>query len=121
MGTAWFVVTGICYGACIVGICFAAFALFRIFSVVLPLLQETRQNIQDLGDISASAVGRASETMDLVENRVSQTMGQATQAGVSVTQQAMGVGTLLAGIYMASRAASLLPGKLGGKKRRARK
>ncbi len=85
---------------------------------LLPLLADTKEQIQDLGDLAANAVGRAAETMDLVELRVSQTMGQATQAGVSVTRQALGLGSILAGIYMVSRFASVLQGQ--GKHRRKR-
>ena len=70
---------------------------------LIPLLDETHQQVQDLGDLASNTVGRASDTMDLVEMRVSQTMGQAAQAGKSASQQALGLGTTLAGAYMIVR------------------
>ena len=55
--------------------------------------------------------------MDLVELRVSQTMGSAVQAGVSVRKQALSVGTALAGVYMATRVISALRQQFSSAKR----
>ena len=82
--------------------------LFTLIVRIIPLLTETKDNIQDLGDLTANTVGRASDTMDLVELRVSQAMGSAAEAGSSVTKQALSVGTLLVSAYMAVRIVGML-------------
>ena len=81
----------------------AGFVLMRILSQILPLLDDTRNQVQDLGDLAADTMGHASETLDIIETRVSQTMGQAALSGKAAAGQALGVGTTLTGIYMASR------------------
>jgi hypothetical protein len=106
-GIAWLAVSG--------------FLGFRILSALMPLLTETRSQVQDLGDLAASTVGRAAETVELVELRVSQTMGQATQGSVSVTKQALGLGSIIAGFYMASRFAGLLREQWRGGRKRGRR
>ncbi|HLK55131.1 MAG TPA: hypothetical protein VKU00_01120 [Chthonomonadaceae bacterium] len=74
-----------------------------LVSRLLPLLTETHQQVQDLGDLASNTVGRAADTMELVEMRASQTMGQAAQAGKTLSQRALSVGTTLAGAYMVVR------------------
>lgn len=110
----------------IVWLVVSVFTVARLALRVTPLLTETKDNIQDLGDLSANAVGRVSDTMDLVELRVSQAMGNAAQGGTSAAKQALSVGTALAGLYMASRVMGTLrsqfrpskPGKTRRKRRR---
>ena len=75
----------------------------RILSQILPLLDDTRNQVQDLGDLAASTMGHASDTLDIIETRVSQTMGQAALSGKAAAGQALGVGTALSGLYMATR------------------
>jgi len=75
----------------------------QIFGKMLPLLSDTHQQVQDLGALASNTVGRAEDTMELVELRVSQTLGQATQGSKTVSQQALGLGTTLAGAYMIVR------------------
>jgi hypothetical protein len=108
MPNYWYVISGIAFGLATLCLLVSGYIFARILGQILPLLSETHNQIQDLGDLSANTVGRASETMELVEMRVSQTMGQATQAGKAATQQALGVGTALAGLYMAARLMGLV-------------
>src|SRR5215468_9135419 len=98
MPTYWYVISGIAFTVATLCLIFSAYFIVRIVEAFLPLLTDTRNQIQDLGDLAANTVGRASETMELIELRVSQTMGQATQAGKAATHQALGLGTALAGL-----------------------
>ena len=95
---------------------FGALMLSRLF----VLLAETREQILDLGDLAANTVGRAADTMDLVEIRVSQSMGQATLAGKAATRQALSFSTALAGLYFAARMTALLRGQIRSKLGRKR-
>ena len=127
MGTFFIIVSTFSFVSGIIWLIVSACGLAGLVSKVMPLLAETHDNIQDLGDVSANTVGRVSDTMDLVELRVSQAMGNAAQGGKSVTKQALGVGTALAGLYMASRVVSTLRGQLhkgkpeGSRRKRRRK
>ena len=105
----WFflILTGLGFVVGTVSLAVSGWGFYRLVSETTPLLEETKDNIQDLGDLAANTVGRVADTVDLVELRVSQTMAQATQGGASATKQALGVGTALAGIYMASRVLGL--------------
>ena len=116
MDVFFIVVSTIAFVSGIVWMLASVGALAALVSRILPLLTETRENIQELGDLSANTVGRAADTMELVELRVSQTMGSAVQAGVSVRKQALSVGTALAGVYMATRVISALRQQFGSAK-----
>ncbi len=107
---AWFIVSFVALSSGILAYVVSLGIMGQIARLVLPLLDETRDQIQDLGDLAANTVGRASESMDLVELRVTQAMGQAAQGSAAATQQAMGVGSVLAGIYVVSRLAALFRG-----------
>jgi hypothetical protein len=111
LGWGWFLASGLAFCFGIVWLAVSSWVGYQLLRELLPLLSDTRHQIQDLGDLAANTVGRASDTMEIVEMRVSETMGQATQAGVSVTKQALGFGSALAGLYMISRVASLLRGQ----------
>lgn len=103
MPLAWFWISLGAFVLAIVMLLVSGFVLVRILGALLPLLDETRNQVLDLGDIAVGTLGHASDTMDIVEARVSQTMGQAAISGKEAASQAMGVGTALTGIYMASR------------------
>ena len=103
MPAAWFWISFCAFVCATLLFIVSGFVLARILGQVLPLLDDTRNQVQDLGDLAASTVGHASEAMDIVESRVSQTMGQAALSGKAAANQALGVGTALTGIYMASR------------------
>jgi hypothetical protein len=111
MDTFFIIVSTFSFISGIIWLVVSACGLARLVSRAMPLLTETKDNIQDLGDLSANTIGRASDTMDLVELRVSQAMGNAAQGGTSVTKQALSVGTALAGLYMASRVIGTLRGQ----------
>ena len=115
--TFWFGLSGFAFLCATLAFVISLFLVAQIARVVFPLLDETRDQIQDLGDLAANTVGRASESMDLVELRVSQAMGQAAQGSAAATQQAMGVGSVLAGIYVVSRLASLIRGTVHRRRR----
>jgi hypothetical protein len=106
MPVAWFWISLAAFICAIVVFVVSGFVLMRILSQLLPLLDDTRNQVQDLGDLAAATVGHASETMDIVETRVSQAMGQAAISGKAAASQAMGVGTALTGLYMATRLVS---------------
>ncbi len=101
------ILTGLIFVVGIVALTISGVGFYRLVSETAPFLDETKDNVQDLGDLAANTVGRVADTVDLVEMRVSQTMAQATQGGISATKQALSVGTVLAGIYMASRVLGL--------------
>jgi hypothetical protein len=103
MPIAWFWISLAAFACAILLFLVSGFVLVRILSQVLPLLDDTKNQVQDLGDLAASAVGHASETMDIVEMRVSQAVGQAAVSGQAAGKQALGVGTALAGLYMVTR------------------
>lgn len=117
MPFSWFLVSCFAFWAGIIAYIVSLFVMGQMARVILPLLDETRGQIQDLGDLAANTVGRASESMELVELRVSQAMGQAAQGSSAATQQAMGVGSVLAGIYVVSRIATLLRGAFRKRRR----
>ena len=118
MPTYWYVLSFIAFAAATAAYLISLVIMGQFARVILPLLDETRDQIQDLGDLAANTVGRASESMDLVELRVSQAMGEAAQGSAAATNQAMGVGSVLAGIYVVSRLANLLRGTFRKKRRR---
>ena len=118
MPTYWYALSFIAFVVATLAYIVSLGIMGQVARVVLPLLDETRDQIQDLGDLAANTVGRASESMDLVELRVSQAMGQAAQGSAAATNQAMGVGSVLAGIYVVSRLATLLRGTFQKKRRR---
>ena len=117
MPTPWLVVSFAAFLLGILAYLVSFFVMGQMARVILPLLDETRDQIQDLGDLAANTVGRASESMELVELRVSQAMGQAAQGSSAATQQAMGVGSVLAGIYVVSRIATLARGAFRKRRR----
>ena len=118
LGSIWFGISGFAFICATVAFLVSLFILGQIARVVLPLLDETRDQIQDLGDLAANTVGRAAESLDLVELRVTQAMGQAAQGSAAATQQAVGVGSVLAGLYVVSRLASTVTGVFRKRRRR---
>jgi hypothetical protein len=101
MPVAWFWVSAVALICGTALLLVSGFVLMRVLGQVLPLLDETRNQVQDLGDLAAGTVGHAAETMDILEMRVSQTMGEVQVSGKAAANQALGVGTALSGIYLA--------------------
>ena len=99
----WYILSTIAFSIAIAGMVVALFVLGSILGKIIPLLTQTRQHIQELGDLSADTLNHASETMDVVEQRVSQTMRQTTLAGKAVGLQAQSFGSALAGGYFLIR------------------
>ncbi|HLJ57365.1 MAG TPA: hypothetical protein VKT77_20170 [Chthonomonadaceae bacterium] len=97
----------------------AGYVLLRIVGQLLPLLDQTKHEMIDLGDLASDTMGHASETMDIIEARVEHTLGQAEVSGRATAGQALSVGTALTGIYMASRALGAVRGVFAAKKRPA--
>ena len=121
MPLAWFWISIAAFTCATALLLVSGFVLARILSQILPLLDDTRNQIQDLGDLAASTVGHASETMDIVEMRVSQAMTQAQLSGKAAAHHALGVGTALSGIYMASRLIGTVSKMLKTKHKSAKK
>ena len=103
MPIAWFWISLVAFVSATVVFCVSGFVLLRLLNQLVPLLDDTKNQVQDLGDLAASTVGHASDAMDIVEARVSQVMGQAALSGKSAANQALGVGTALTGLYMVTR------------------
>jgi hypothetical protein len=120
-GEGWYFVSTVAFSLAALCLLVCAFVFFSVLSKLSPLLEEAKDQIQDLGDLTTNTVGRAADTMDLVELRVSQTMGQATLAGKETTRQALGLGTTLAGLYVAARFVGALSGNAHAGRKRARK
>jgi len=72
-----------------------------ILRQVPPLLTDTRQHIQDLGDVTVESVGRASDTIELIENCVCHTMEQVELAGNQTGRSAQTYAPALAGGFLA--------------------
>ena len=106
----WYVVSTIAFLCATLALLTAGFVFLSILGRLTPLLQDTHDEILDLGDIAANTVGHASDTLDIVEQRVSETLRQAEIGAKSATNQVVGVGTALAGIYLVSRFIGMLRG-----------
>jgi flavin-binding protein dodecin len=117
----WFYVSGLAFVCGIAWLLISGWVGLQLLIQMLSLLSDTHRQVQDLGDLAANTVGRASDTMDLVEIRVSETMGQATQGGAAANQSVVGVGATIAAVYMASRFVGLLRGDKKTKRRNARR
>lgn len=87
------------------------FVFAQILRRLFPLIDDLRGNVVEMGDLASHTVTQASLTMDMVEQRVSQAMSQANAGSALATKQSVGVGTLLTGLYIASRVASMVRGK----------
>lgn len=86
------------------------------------VLDDLRKGIGELGDTATHTVTRASLTMDMVEQRVGQAMSQANTGSAVAGRQSVGVGTVLTGLYLASRVVGMLRGKAKTKtKKRGRR
>ena len=103
MSPAWQWISGIAFLFATLYLLTSATIILLIVGRLSPLLADTKNQIQDLGDLATNTVARTADTMEIVENRVSQAMGQATLAGKDATRQALGLGTVLAGVYVVSR------------------
>ena len=104
----WVFLSTVAFVSAILALLVSLGAMGQILGKLLPLLTESRQQVQDLGDIATHTVSQASDTMEIVELRVSEAMGQATHAGVTASRQTVGVGSALAGLYLVSRVAGLM-------------
>ncbi len=109
-GTGWYFVSFIAFACGILALLATGFVFLSVLGKLTPLLQDTHDEILDLGDIAANTVGHASDTLDIIEQRVSETMGQAEIGAKSASNQVVGVGTALAGLYLASRFIGMLRG-----------
>lgn len=115
MPIAWFWISLFAFVAAICLFLVSGVCFIGLLRQVIPLLDETRNQVQDLGDLAANTVGRANESLEIVEARVSQTLGQAALSGKEAAKQALGVGTVLAGGYLAVRLVGMLREMLFGK------
>ncbi|MCW3050994.1 MAG: hypothetical protein JWN14_164 [Chthonomonadales bacterium] len=109
-GMGWYLLSSFAFVCAILALLATAFVFLSVLGKLTPLLQDTHDEILDLGDLAANAVGHASDTLDIIEQRVSETMGQAEIGAKSARNQVVGVGTALAGLYLASRFIGMLRG-----------
>ena len=120
-GLGWYVLSAFAFGWAIVALLCSAIVFLSIAARLSPLLTETRQQIQDLGDLAANTVGRVADTLDVVELRVSQALGEAVVGGKAASQQAMSVGSVVAGIYLVSRFWHMARARIQGPRRKSRR
>jgi hypothetical protein len=121
MPVAWF---GISAAALLCGtvlLIVSGLVLTRILGQIIPLLDETRNQVQDLGDLAAGTVGHAAETMDILDRRVAETMGQVNISGKAAANQALGVGTALSGIYLVVKLGGAIKSMFQAKQKAAKK
>ena len=109
-GGFWYSTSGFAFICATLALLTTGFVFLSVLGKLMPLLQDTHDEILDLGDIAANMVGHAADTLDIVEQRVSETLGQAEIGAKSATNQVVGVGTALAGIYLVSRFIGMLRG-----------
>jgi predicted PurR-regulated permease PerM len=107
---SWYVVSTIAFLCAILALLATGFFFVSLVGKLSPLLQDTHDEILDLGDIAANTVGHASDTLDIVEQRVTETMGQAEAGARSASSQVIGVGSALAGLYLVVRFVGMLRG-----------
>ncbi len=107
---SWYVLTCFAFVFATLALLTTGFVFVSILGKLSPLLQDTHDEIQDLGDIAANTVGHAADALDIIELRVSETMSQAEAGAKSATNQVLGVGTALAGVYLATRFVGMLRG-----------
>jgi hypothetical protein len=110
---SWYIVSTIAFICAILALLTTGFVFLNVLGRLTPLLQDTHDEILDLGDLAANTVGHASDTLDIVELRVVETMGQAEAGAKAATNQVIGIGSALAGLYLVSRFFGMLRG--GGK------
>lgn len=113
----WYILSTFAFFCAALALLATGFVFLSILGRLTPLLQDTHDEILDLGDIAANTIGHASDTLDIVEQRVSETMGQAEIGAKSATTQVVSVGTALAGVYLASRFLGMLRGAVKAKSR----
>jgi len=97
------------------------FVFVQVLRHLFPLLDDLKGNVREIGDLATHTVTRASSTMDMVEQRVGQAMAQANAGSEIATRQSVGIGTVLTGIYIASRVASMVRGNRKPKKSKRRR
>ena len=117
MPVAWFWISIVAFVAAIALLLVSGFCFVGLLTQVIPLLDETRNQVQDLGDLAANTVGRANESLEIVESRVSQAMEQAAVSGKDAAKQALGVGTVLAGGYLVVRLIGMVRDTFFGKRK----
>jgi len=106
----WYILSTVAFSCAILALFATGFVFLSLLGKLSPLLQDTYDEILDLGDIAATTVGHASDTLDIVEQRVSETMGQAEIGAKSASNQVIGIGTALAGFYLLTRCIGMLRG-----------
>ncbi len=107
---SWYALSCFAFVVATLSLLTAGFVFLSVLGKLSPLLQDTHDEIQDLGDIAANTVGYASDAMDIVELRVSETLAQVETGAKTATNKVLGVGTALAGVYLASRFFGILRG-----------
>ena len=114
----WVTFSALAFGMASLWLLASLFVFVQVLRRLFPLIDDLRGNVVEIGDIATHTVTRASLTMDMVEQRVGQAMAQANTGSAIATRQSVGIGTVLTGLYIASRVASMVRGKSKKPKRR---
>ncbi len=117
----WVWLSAFAFGLASLWLVSSLFVFAQILRRVMPLMDDLKGNVREIGDLAATTVSHASLTMDMVEQRVGQAMSQANTGSAIATRQSVGVGTVLTGLYLASRAAMMLRGNRKSKKTKRRR
>lgn len=104
----WFYLSGLAFLSGILWLLISAWVGARIIGKLLPMLDESQREIQQLGDLAANTLNSATDTMDLVEERIEATLGQAARGGREANGPALTAGVAVAGIYLATRILPML-------------
>lgn len=116
-----YIISSVAFVVASVALLTTGFVFLSLMGKLAPLLQDTHDEILDLGDLAAETVGHASDTLDLIEQRVNETMTQAEVGAQSAKSQVIGIGTTIAGIYLVTRFIGMLRGDSQPKRKPAPK
>ena len=95
----WFGLSATAFVMASVFLLVSAWVFYRLLKEILPWVVETQENIRSLGNIASHTLDSTVQSMSLIENQVSQTMGNLQEGSHSAQQKAVGVGTIVAGVY----------------------
>ena len=77
--------------------------LYMVYQKIMPILSESRIQVQRVSDQAKAIAAKASNTAGLVHNQTQKFLGNANSAGGLVTQQARTFGAAITGVLIAAR------------------
>lgn len=117
----WVGLSALAFGLASLWLSVSLYVFVQVLRRLGLLMDDLRGNVKEVGDLATHTVTRASLTMDMVEQRVGQAMAQANTGAAEATRQSVGVGTILTGIYIASRVVGMVRGNRKPQKRAKRR